>query len=87
LLIIKDRIFTDVNTGSHLGGRGKKESGSTKNSEKQQLYPLADRRSRCSPTYFLPENPAARISSLVLVNMRPVSARAKKLPNKFYFFA
>jgi hypothetical protein len=38
LLIIKDRIFTDVNTGSHLGGRGKKESGSTKKQVKNSSF-------------------------------------------------
>jgi len=40
LLIIKENIFNDANTGSNLGGRAQEWQGSTKNREKPHPYPI-----------------------------------------------
>jgi len=87
LLIIKENIFFDVNTGSTLGGTA---SGTARRSQKTlknhsfTLYLRACAPSSC--TYFLPSVFVSKLFSLSFGIDEASVCDRKNLQNKFYFF-
>ena len=80
LLIIKENIFPDVNTGSNLGGRAQEGQGDRK---KLYLYPIPSRLYPVAARIFCRRR---AFFFLVLADIGSLCAIGKTLHNKFYFF-